>query len=175
MTLPYDEPVNHLGDRISAFIDNELDVDARERVLVHLARCAECRASVEAERAIKARLGALARPDVPTDLATRLAGIGAGDQASRRPRHVVPRLRRRATGRRAVGRRRRVVAGSGAALAGALGAAFALGGGPVEGRPVTPNVNRFTVEHAVISDEVVPLTDRGGSAVVVSFTVPNLP
>jgi hypothetical protein len=56
-----------------------------------------------------------------------------------------------------------------------MSAAFALGGGPAEGRPVTPNVERYSVEHAVVSDQVVPFTDRGGSAVVVSFNIAGSP
>ncbi|WP_139121227.1 anti-sigma factor family protein, partial [Streptomyces sp. SolWspMP-sol7th] len=34
----------HLGDRLAAFVDGELDHDARERVLSHLATCPRCKA-----------------------------------------------------------------------------------------------------------------------------------
>ena len=170
--------MSHLGERLTAFVDGELDHDARERVLVHLARCGECRQAVEAERRTKSRLATTPDPQLPAALADRLGALG--ESLDRRPaahprhlpRHVVPRLRR---GRPTRSRRRRVAASSGAVLVGAFSAAFALGGGPAEGKPVTPNVNQFTVEHAVVSDEVVPLTDRGGSAVVVSFTTAGLP
>jgi anti-sigma factor RsiW len=167
-------PTSHLGDRLTAFVDGELDHDARERVLVHLARCAECRQAVDAERQTKSRLTSAPDPQLPPGLTANLVGIGTSMTADRRVlrRHVVPRRRRRATAQH---RRRRVAASSGAALVGAMSAAFALGGGPAEGTPITPNVNRFTVEHATVSDEVVPLTDRGSSAVVVSFTVPAAP
>jgi anti-sigma factor RsiW len=165
MTEALHGPVNHLGDRLSAFVDGELDHVARERVLIHLARCADCRQSVVAERRTKTRLTAAGGPDLPPDLAAKLAGIAT----TPRPRHVVRPQRRRQR------RRRRVAATSGAVLVGAMSAAFAVGGGPAEGSPVTPNVSRYTVEHGVVSDEVVPLTDRGGSAVAVSFTLPGPP
>jgi anti-sigma factor RsiW len=165
MTDALPGPVNHLGDRLSAFVDSELDHDARERVLVHLARCADCRQCVDAERKTKSRLTAASGPDLPPGLAATLAGIAT----TPRPRHVVRPQRRRHR------RRRRVAATSGAVLVGAMSAAFAVGGGPAEGSPVTPNVSRYTVEHGVVSDEVVPLTDRGGSAVAVSFTIPGIP
>jgi anti-sigma factor RsiW len=35
--------VSHLGHRLSALIDGELDGDDRDRVLMHLARCEPCR------------------------------------------------------------------------------------------------------------------------------------
>ncbi|MDX6287820.1 MAG: hypothetical protein QOG53_3305 [Frankiales bacterium] len=163
--------MSHLGDRLSAFIDGELDHDARERVLVHLARCRDCLQAVDAERQTKTRLTAAVGPDLPPGLAAKLTGI-ATTSARARPRHVV-RVRQRRRNR--VHARRRAVATSGVVLVGALSAAFAVGGGPAEGAPVTPNVNRYTVEHGVVSDEVVPLSDSGGSAVAVSFTVPGGP
>ena len=171
MTQQAREPINHLGDRLSAFVDGELDHDARERVLVHLARCTDCLQAVDVERQTKARLTAATGPELPPALAARLTGIATTSVRSR-PRHVV-----RVTGprRSRARRKRRAAATSGAVLVGALSTAFAVGGGPAEGAPVTPNVSRYTVEHGVVSDEVVPLNDRGGSAVAVSFTVPSPP
>ncbi len=40
----------HLGDRISALVDSALADDARDRALVHIAGCAQCRAELDAAR-----------------------------------------------------------------------------------------------------------------------------
>ena len=60
--------MNHLLDRIAAFIDGELDHAERDRVMVHLASCAECRAEVAAHRELKRRLAALAPAEPSADL-----------------------------------------------------------------------------------------------------------
>ncbi|WP_052440062.1 anti-sigma factor family protein [Streptacidiphilus albus] len=65
----------HLGDRLAAFVDGELDHDARERVQSHLAGCAACLARAEEERGLKARLSAAAAPDPSTVLMSRLMAI----------------------------------------------------------------------------------------------------
>jgi anti-sigma factor RsiW len=182
----------HLGDRLSAFVDGELDHDARDRALAHLAHCEPCRAEVEAERQVKSRLSRLDGPIPPSPFVARLAAVpaveaaavpqSASQQASagaklagpNRPRSRRDRNAPRA--RRPVdrGRRRRILAGtSGAFVVAALGAAFAVGGGPAGGPPVTPQIDQFTVEHAAVADEV-PLTDTG-SAVTVSFLTPAAP
>ncbi|WP_043591629.1 anti-sigma factor [Frankia sp. BMG5.23] len=66
----------HLGDRISPLIDHQLDHDARDRALAHLARCGECQREVAALRMVKARLVALDGPDLPGGLAVRLLSLG---------------------------------------------------------------------------------------------------
>ena len=58
----------HLGDRLTALIDGELDHGTRDRMLGHLAQCDECRAEADAERKVKARLGTMAAPQVPVEL-----------------------------------------------------------------------------------------------------------
>ncbi|MBW8804760.1 MAG: zf-HC2 domain-containing protein [Catenulisporales bacterium] len=76
----------HLGDRLTALIDGELDHASRDRMLGHLAQCAECRSEADAERRTKARLGGLTEPQVPVELmlgllsldANRGAGAGSG-------------------------------------------------------------------------------------------------
>ncbi|WP_308201308.1 anti-sigma factor family protein [Carbonactinospora thermoautotrophica] len=68
--------MSHLGDRVADLVDGELDHDARDRALAHLAGCALCRAEVEAARELKARLRALASPGLPAGLTDRLMGIG---------------------------------------------------------------------------------------------------
>jgi hypothetical protein len=62
----------HLGGLVADVVDGALDHAARERALGHLARCDDCRAEVEAQRRLKARLAQLAGPEVPRSLAERL-------------------------------------------------------------------------------------------------------
>lgn len=48
-----------LREALSALVDGELEHGARERAHAHLAGCADCRAELEAERAVKNRLTGL--------------------------------------------------------------------------------------------------------------------
>jgi anti-sigma factor RsiW len=184
--------MNHLGEEISALVDGELSHDARDRALAHIAGCVECRSAVDAERRTKAIVAGLERPDVPVELAERLRALPAALSAPYGQRaaawladHRPLRTRssrsggaRHPTDNRPThrpGRRRRVsAAASGAVLVGATVAAFLVGGGPVEGQPVSPQVDQFTVEHAAVTPEV-PLTDQSGPAVTVSFPLPAAP
>ncbi|EIV95689.1 anti-sigma factor [Frankia sp. QA3] len=75
----------HLGDRVSPLIDHQLDHDARDRALAHLAGCADCQREVVALRQVKARLVALGDPALPDDVAARLLRIGAGMVGPARP------------------------------------------------------------------------------------------
>jgi len=59
----------HLGDRISPLIDNQLGHDARDRALAHLTHCPECQREVAALRQVKSRLFRLGGPDLPGDVA----------------------------------------------------------------------------------------------------------
>ena len=72
----------HLGDRLTALIDGELDHGTRERMLGHLAQCDECRAEADAERRVKARLGAMAAPQVPVELMLGLLSLDANRGAN---------------------------------------------------------------------------------------------
>lgn len=51
--------MTHLGQRLSALIDGELEGSERERVLVHMTRCGSCRDEVAALRMLKRRMNAL--------------------------------------------------------------------------------------------------------------------
>jgi hypothetical protein len=51
--------VNHLGQRLSALIDGELESSERERVLLHMAKCGSCRDEVSALRTLKRRMNGL--------------------------------------------------------------------------------------------------------------------
>jgi anti-sigma factor ChrR (cupin superfamily) len=64
----------HPLDKLSAAVDGELDHDSRDRVLSHLVGCDSCRAQVEAERRLKARLGSLS-----ADHATAVNGTPFAD------------------------------------------------------------------------------------------------
>ncbi|SNQ49222.1 conserved hypothetical protein [Frankia canadensis] len=65
----------HLGKRISPLIDHQLDHDARDRALAHLAVCMPCQREVANLRAVKARLTGLRDPVLPDAVTARLLGI----------------------------------------------------------------------------------------------------
>jgi anti-sigma factor RsiW len=67
--------MSHLGDRLSALVDGELSHEERDRLYVHLAACAECRAEATALRALKRRLGALGDTAMDRGLLSRLISL----------------------------------------------------------------------------------------------------
>src|SRR5215472_2913079 len=67
--------MNHLGHRLSALMDGELDHDERDRVLVHLARCEPCRGEAIALRTLKRRMNALGEAAADSALTRRLMGL----------------------------------------------------------------------------------------------------
>ncbi|MDI2128948.1 anti-sigma factor family protein [Yinghuangia seranimata] len=71
--------MNHPEDKLAAYVDGELGHEAREKVLAHLAQCAECRAEAEEQRRVKALLAQSRTPAPSTDLMARLLALGAGD------------------------------------------------------------------------------------------------
>ena len=75
----------HLGDRLAAFIDGELDHDGRERVQAHLATCSACLSRAEDERRIKSRIAAALPPDPSALFLAKLMNIAGDDDADRRP------------------------------------------------------------------------------------------
>lgn len=54
---------DHLGTRLGQLVDGEMAHGDRDRALAHLANCAACRTLVEAERKLKAQVGALPMPE----------------------------------------------------------------------------------------------------------------
>jgi len=142
--------MSHLGQRLSALIDGELDIDERERVLVHLARCGWCRDEVAALRALKRRMNALGEAAAGDRLTGRLMSLCSTD-ASMWPQHPstfeMSGHQQRPDARVA----RYFLAGSVAVfLAGVGAAAFIAGGDPQSQAPaprVTPLVGVYTVEH----------------------------
>jgi hypothetical protein len=65
----------HLGERVSAFVDDAMAADARDRALVHMGGCDQCRAEVDAARLMKSRLAALPTPEIPSSLTARLLAM----------------------------------------------------------------------------------------------------
>jgi anti-sigma factor RsiW len=79
--------VSHLGQRLSALIDGELDPSERERVLTHVGGCAGCSEELAALYALKRRMSSLGE-DAARDaliglagLTGRLLGMGLGQLA----------------------------------------------------------------------------------------------
>ncbi|GGZ84150.1 anti-sigma factor family protein [Streptomyces subrutilus] len=68
----------HLGDRLAALVDGELNHDARERVLSHLATCAKCKAEADAQRRLKTLFVESAPPPLSAGLLARLQGLPGG-------------------------------------------------------------------------------------------------
>jgi anti-sigma factor RsiW len=67
--------MTHLGQRLSALIDGELEGSERERVLVHMARCGSCRDEVAALRMLKRRMNALGEAAAGAGLTGRLMSL----------------------------------------------------------------------------------------------------
>lgn len=169
--------MSHLGERLSALIDGELGHDERERALVHLTACDECRAEADMLRGLKRRLRAVHDPAPSEDLMVRLRAMGepggpVPPAVSRLPGHgrrpAVARPRdtrpaggppRRVAVRHKMPRGRYLIAGAATlAVLGIGSAAFAAGSDPRSLPRVTPSVEQFAVEHALTSGDV-PLTD----------------
>ena len=64
--------MTHLGQRLSALIDGELDGSERERVLLHMAKCESCRHEVAALRTLKRRMNGLGEAAAGAGLTGRL-------------------------------------------------------------------------------------------------------
>lgn len=115
----------HEGDRLSAFLDDELDERDALAVTRHLERCGDCCDELERLRETRAALRSL--PPVTPSLSwmVETAVLGPGDQPSRRATAVALSLA-------AIG-------------AGALATAFLLGGSGAGS--VQPPVDAFVVDH----------------------------
>jgi anti-sigma factor RsiW len=155
--------MSHLGHRLSALIDGELDGMERDRVLVHLAGCESCRGDAIALRTLKRRMNALGEAAADSGLTRRLIGLAqpngpaAPGAHGRWPRMSVPGSFASAHAGRelrpswyvAVGATAVVVVGVGAA-------AFLAGGNREQPEPrVTPAVDTYVLEHDLMSG-VVP-------------------
>lgn len=67
--------MSHLGERLSAFVDGELDHSHRDRVLSHLAACESCRFEAEMLRQLKRRLCGMDAPVPSMDFMGRLSAL----------------------------------------------------------------------------------------------------
>jgi anti-sigma factor RsiW len=171
--------MSHLGDRLSALIDGELDGAERDRAYAHLAGCEPCRAEAAELRALKQKLRSL-RTRAPAEAAmTRrliaLTGPGGPLPPRRRLMRVLParpsagrgigRSTRPGTRRPRSARRRYLVLGTVSLVVGLGTAAFSAGGGSasVPGPRITPPVEMYSVEHAITTGGV-PFSGPSGEA-----------
>jgi anti-sigma factor RsiW len=168
----------HPFDKLAAAVDGQLDHDSRDRVFGHLVGCETCKAEIEEQRRLKARLGLLDTPEPPSALLGRLLAVpefGTEPREEVRPvpavtlrpaRSVFPAAQTRPATRndaRPVARtapaaparpnRRRAVvvsaAGSAAAVVSLLGTAFVVGEPTQQRAPLLqPPVSSFSVDHA---------------------------
>ena len=137
--------MSHLGHRLSALIDGELDHTQRERVLAHLARCEPCRCEAAALRVLKQRMHALGEATANTALTDRLVALGARGQV---PGSIG--LPRRRWPVRSFAVAVLTVAGLGVPAA-----AFMAGGGQAEPGPsVTPAIDMFMTQHEFSTGDV---------------------
>jgi anti-sigma factor RsiW len=176
--------MSHLGDRLSALVDGELNGAERDRAHAHLASCEQCRAEAAELRILKRKLREL-MAGAPAEAAmTRrliaLAGPGGPLPPRRRrprvmpgPRAAVARDSRRPPspadghGRRPLSARRRQLTLGAVCLVIGLGtAAFTAGGGggAAPGPTITPPVQVYGVEHAITTGEV-PFAGPSGQGV----------
>lgn len=157
--------MRHLGERVTALVDDQLDHEARDRALAHLARCHVCRADVERERKAKAALRGLPEVDPSPDLVRHLLELATPGGFAPPPRPPFPgggiseggRLPSAPAGDRSERSRLRRAAGARLALAGTFSAGLvalllASLGEPEPTTPapatVVPPVHQYTVEHA---------------------------
>jgi anti-sigma factor RsiW len=161
--------MSHLGERLSALVDGELGGAERDRAYAHLASCAQCRAEAAQLRALKQKLRSLVE-GAPAEAAMirrliSMTGPGGPLPPRRRLLRVVPARdggsSRRSTGPRSrrprpAHRRRYVLLGTVSLLVGLGTAAFTAGGGgqAAPGPRITPPVELYSVEHAIITGEV---------------------
>lgn len=179
------------GTALSGLVDGALGHTERDRVHNHLAGCADCRAELEALRALKLRLSTLAvsTPDPSDELLARLRGLALpgvepGAAPALLPRAVRPGPGRLREGRsaspassrgpeagrpaaRPAGRRRarRTGAVGGGLLLLGVGLALVLGSptASAPSTPVDPGSDAFVVDF-VSTTSAVPLADPAGRA-----------
>jgi anti-sigma factor RsiW len=142
--------MTHLGQRLSALVDGELDCDERDRVLGHLVRCSWCRDEAAALRTLKRRMNALGETAADAALTGRLMGLSSEDRGWPQTARAWSSAE---SGARSDARSlaRYMLAGSFAVFLIGLGtAAFIAGGDPQAQAPapkVTPSVDVFLLEH----------------------------
>lgn len=151
--------MSHLGQRISALIDGELSDSERDRVLTHIAGCDACRQEAVALRALKHRMHSLGEAMVDAALTGRLMAMAMPPDG--RPWTARQPWRSRGGFPAA----RMLTAGILASTVAGLGAAAFFVGGEqqVPGPKVTPAVDTFLVQHAMVTGDL-PVTQASGTA-----------
>ena len=151
--------MSHLGQRISALIDGELSDSERDRVLTHIAGCDECRQEAVALRALKHRMHSLGEAMVDAALTGRLMAMAMPPDG--RPWTARPPWRPRA----AFPAARMLTAGILASAVAGVGAAAFFAGGDQQapGPRVTPAVDTFLVQHAIVTGDL-PVTPASGTS-----------
>ena len=173
--------MSHLGDRLSALIDGELDGAERDRASAHLASCEQCRTEAAELRALKRKLSTLvSRAPAEAAMTRRLiamTGPGGPLPPRRRLLRLAPspqpagrretRRETRRPGPRGPVRRRYLVFGAVSLVVGLSTVAFTAGGGgqATPGPRITPPVEMYSVEHAITTGEV-PFTGPSARASV---------
>ena len=86
--------MSHLGDRLSALVDGELDGAERDRAHAHLASCQQCRTEAAELRALKQKLSTLLSGAPAEAAMTRrliaMTGPGGPLPPRRRLLHLAP-------------------------------------------------------------------------------------
>jgi anti-sigma factor RsiW len=167
--------MTHLGERLSAMIDGELEGAERDRAYAHLASCEQCRTEAADLRALKQKLRALVAGAPAEAAMTRrliaMTGPGGPLPPRRRLLRLAPgprsaaRRETRRPGPRGPVRRRYLVLGTVSLVVGLGTAAFTVGGSSeaTPGPRITPPVEMYSVEHAITTGEV-PFTGPSGRA-----------
>jgi anti-sigma factor RsiW len=163
--------MSHLGNRLSALVDGELDGAERDRAHAHLAGCEQCRKEAAELRALKQKLRSLTTlAPAEAAMTSRLIAM-TGPGGPQPPRR---RLLRGITGARGTGatrsggrgrgslrpgmprprrarRRRALMIGAVSLVVGLGTAAFTAGGGgeATPGPKITPQVELYGIEHAI--------------------------
>ncbi len=173
--------MTHLGHRLSALIDGELDAEERDRALAHLAGCEPCRGEAVALRTLKRRMNALGEAAADAALTRRLIGLaqpdGPASPGTAEPRQW-PASDPLGSGRG--GREARpawyvAVGATAVCVVGVGTAAFLAGGGAGQPEPrVTPAVDTYLLQHDLMDGVTIapPLPHRTPSGKRLSSHLP---
>jgi anti-sigma factor RsiW len=160
--------MSHLGHRLSALIDGELDGMERDRVLVHLAGCDSCREDAVALRTLKRRMNALGEAAADSAFTRRLMGLAQPSGAALHGGQARwPQLAAAGSfssqGARELRPSWYVAFGATAVVLVGVGTAAFLAGGGSREQPeprVTPAVDTYVLQHDLMTG-IVPAGSTG--------------
>jgi anti-sigma factor RsiW len=186
--------MSHLGDRLSALVDGELDGAERDRAHAHLASCEQCRSEAAELRALKqqlrtlmtgapseaamtSRLIALTGPGGPMPPRRGRLRVAPGGQSLAGGRAALALTRPSTRGSPSARRRRYLMLGTVSLVVGLGTAAFTAGGGSdsAPGPSITPPVEMYSVEHAITTGEVPFAPPPGQPSAPARGTAASLP